>query len=101
MPQDLIKFGLIPEFIGRLSVIVSLQSLDEEALVHVLTVPRHALVAQYQKLLSMDEVRRLARARLSASPALHFLVHVFGLNLLLSGSSNSKKKKQYKSAKIE
>ncbi len=55
-PEDLLKFGLIPEFIGRLPVIVNLQPLDEEALVRILTEPKNALVKQYQKLLAMDHV---------------------------------------------
>ncbi len=55
-PQDLLKFGLIPEFIGRLSVNVTLDSLDREALIKILTEPRNALVKQYQKLLSLDNV---------------------------------------------
>ncbi len=55
-PQDLLKFGLIPEFIGRLSVNVTLDSLDEEALVKILTEPKNALVKQYQKLLAYDDV---------------------------------------------
>ena len=55
-PQDLLKFGLIPEFIGRLSVNVTLDSLDEKALVKILTEPKNALIKQYQKLLSYDDV---------------------------------------------
>ena len=55
-PEDLLKFGLIPEFIGRLPVIVPLHPLNEEALVKILTEPKNALVRQYQKLLSMDHV---------------------------------------------
>ncbi len=56
LPQDLIKFGLIPEFVGRVPVMVSLDSLDEEALVKILKEPKNALVKQYQKLFEMDEV---------------------------------------------
>lgn len=55
-PEDLLKFGLIPEFIGRLPVIVPLHPLNEEALVKILTEPKNALVCQYQKLLAMDHV---------------------------------------------
>ncbi len=55
-PADLLKFGLIPEFIGRLSVSVTLDSLDKDALVKILTEPKNALVKQYQKLLSLDGV---------------------------------------------
>lgn len=55
-PEDLLKFGLIPEFIGRLPVIVSLHPLKEDALVRILTEPKNALIRQYQKLLKMDQV---------------------------------------------
>ena len=55
-PEDLLKFGLIPEFIGRLPVSVTLSKLDEDALVKILTEPKNALVRQYAKLLSMDNV---------------------------------------------
>jgi ATP-dependent Clp protease ATP-binding subunit ClpX len=54
LPEDLLKFGLIPEFVGRLPVITTLEPLDEEALVRILTEPKNALVKQYQKLLEMD-----------------------------------------------
>jgi ATP-dependent Clp protease ATP-binding subunit ClpX len=56
LPEDLLKFGLIPEFVGRLPVISTLEPLDEAALVRILTEPRNALVKQYQKLLEMDNV---------------------------------------------
>lgn len=56
MPQDFIKFGLIPEFIGRVPVTVSLDSLDQEALIRILTEPKNSLVKQYQKLLELDGV---------------------------------------------
>ncbi len=56
LPQDLLKFGLIPEFVGRLPIVVTLQSLDKKALVQILTEPKNALVKQYQKLLEMDDV---------------------------------------------
>ncbi|KAA0563616.1 ATP-dependent protease ATP-binding subunit ClpX [Rossellomorea aquimaris] len=56
VPEDLLKFGLIPEFIGRLPVISSLEPLDEEALVEILTKPKNALVKQYQKMLELDDV---------------------------------------------
>lgn len=55
-PTDLQKFGLIPELIGRLPVLVTLNPLDEEAMVHILTEPKNALVKQYQKMLDMDHV---------------------------------------------
>ncbi len=56
-PQDLVKFGLIPEFVGRVPICVSLQGLDEKALVRILTEPRSALVKQYQKLFGFDDVQ--------------------------------------------
>ncbi|HLN61828.1 MAG TPA: ATP-dependent Clp protease ATP-binding subunit ClpX [Symbiobacteriaceae bacterium] len=56
LPEDLLKFGLIPEFVGRLPIIVTLDALDEEALVKILQEPKNALVKQYQKLLQMDNI---------------------------------------------
>ncbi len=55
-PEDLVKFGLIPEFIGRLPVIATLGDLDEDALVEILTEPKNALVRQYQRLFNMEDV---------------------------------------------
>ena len=57
LPQDLVKFGLIPELVGRLPVTVSLNMLDKNALVRILTEPKSAIVKQYQKLLELDGVR--------------------------------------------
>src|SRR5256886_11677369 len=56
MPEDMLKFGLIPEFIGRLPVITNVRSLDRDALVRILTEPRNALVKQYQRLFELDGV---------------------------------------------
>ena len=56
LPQDLLKYGLIPEFVGRLPVLVSLHSLDRDALVKILKEPKNSLVKQYQKLFDMDDV---------------------------------------------
>ena len=56
-PQDLTKFGLIPEFVGRLPIVVNLQPLDEEALVKILTEPKNAIIKQYQKLIGLDGVK--------------------------------------------
>lgn len=56
MPGDLLKFGLIPEFIGRIPIIVTLSALDEEALIKVLSQPKNALVKQYKKLFQLDNV---------------------------------------------
>ena len=55
-PEDLVKFGLIPEFIGRLPVIATLEDLDEPALIQILTEPKNALVRQYQRLFQMEDV---------------------------------------------
>ena len=56
LPEDLLKFGLIPEFVGRLPILVTLEGLDEKALVEVLTKPKNALIKQYQKLFELDGV---------------------------------------------
>ncbi|MBM7854548.1 ATP-dependent Clp protease ATP-binding subunit ClpX [Desulfohalotomaculum tongense] len=56
LPEDLIKYGLIPEFVGRLPVIVTLDALDEEALIRILTEPKNALTKQYEKLFELDDV---------------------------------------------
>jgi ATP-dependent Clp protease ATP-binding subunit ClpX len=56
MPEDLLKFGMIPEFIGRLPVITSVENLDKAALMQILTEPKNALVKQYQKLFNLDDV---------------------------------------------
>jgi ATP-dependent Clp protease ATP-binding subunit ClpX len=55
-PEDLIKYGLIPEFVGRLPVVATLEELDEKALIEILTEPRNALTKQYQKLFDMEGV---------------------------------------------
>ena len=78
-PEDLLKFGLIPEFVGRLPVIATLEDLDIDALVKILSEPKNALVKQYQKLFEMEEVEaraspttrwsRSPRRRSSARPA--------------------------------
>ena len=56
-PEDLLKFGLIPEFIGRLPVLATLEDLDEKALIQILAEPKNALVKQYQRLFEMEDVR--------------------------------------------
>jgi ATP-dependent Clp protease ATP-binding subunit ClpX len=55
-PEDLLKFGLIPEFVGRLPVLATLEDLDEDALIQILTEPKNALVKQYQRLFEMEDV---------------------------------------------
>ncbi len=57
LPQDLLKFGLIPEFVGRLPIIATLKELDRETLIQIVTQPKNALVKQYQKLLELDDVK--------------------------------------------
>ncbi len=57
LPEDLLKYGLIPEFVGRLPVIVTLDALDEEALIRILLEPKNALIKQYQKFLELDNVQ--------------------------------------------
>ncbi len=56
MPEDLLRYGLIPEFIGRVPVVCALDALDLDALIQILTEPKNALVKQFQKLLHMDGV---------------------------------------------
>lgn len=56
-PEDLLKFGLIPEFVGRVPVLATLEDLDEDALITILTAPKNALVKQYQRLFEMEEVQ--------------------------------------------
>ena len=53
-PEDLLKYGLIPEFVGRMPVVATLEELDESALIDILTRPKNALIKQYQKLLSLE-----------------------------------------------
>jgi len=69
-PEDLIEFGLIPEFVGRLPMVAALEDLDEAALVSILTRPKNAIVAQYQALLARDNVRLEF-----AEGALHAIAH--------------------------
>src|SRR5260370_26372811 len=56
-PEDLLKFGLIPEFVGRLPVVATLDDLDENTLVDILVKPKNALVKQYQRLVQMEDLR--------------------------------------------
>ena len=56
LPQDLLKFGLIPEFVGRLPIVTTLKELDRESLIRIVTEPRNALVKQYKKLFELDNV---------------------------------------------
>jgi ATP-dependent Clp protease ATP-binding subunit ClpX len=85
-PEDLIKFGLIPELIGRLPVVATLEELDEEALVSILTQPKNALVKQYQKLFAMEDVElevRPSALRLIAKQALQRKTGARGLRSII------------------
>jgi ATP-dependent Clp protease ATP-binding subunit ClpX len=87
-PEDLIKFGLIPEFVGRLPVVATLQELDEEALVEILIEPKNALIKQYQKLFSMEGVEleiRPAALIAIAKRALERKTGARGLRSILEG----------------
>ncbi|RMF70636.1 MAG: ATP-dependent Clp protease ATP-binding subunit ClpX [Planctomycetota bacterium] len=93
-PDDLIEYGVIPEFVGRLPVITTLSPLDEEALTSILTEPRNAIVRQYQKLFEMEkaelsftdealhEIARMAMARETGARALRSVVEEFMLDYL-------------------
>ncbi|MFD1484195.1 ATP-dependent Clp protease ATP-binding subunit ClpX [Lacticaseibacillus baoqingensis] len=70
VPEDLMKFGIIPEFIGRIPIIAALEKLTEDDLVRILTEPKNALVKQYQKLLSLDDTELEF-----TKPALHAIAH--------------------------
>jgi ATP-dependent Clp protease ATP-binding subunit ClpX len=75
MPEDMLKFGMIPEFIGRLPVFTSVAQLDREALVAVLTEPKNALVRQYQKLFDLDGVElEFTQMHLKRLPSRQFFV---------------------------
>jgi ATP-dependent Clp protease ATP-binding subunit ClpX len=85
-PEDLTKFGLIPEFVGRLPVIASLTELDEEALIQILTQPKNALIKQFQKMFELEgaqlefrtdalaEIARLAIARKTGARGLRSIL---------------------------
>ena len=87
-PEDLIKFGLIPEFVGRLPVIATLEDLDEDALVRILTEPKNALTKQYGALFEMDDVRlefRDEALRAIARKAIERKTGARGLRSILEG----------------
>ncbi len=87
-PEDLIKFGLIPELIGRLPVVATLQELDEPALIQILIEPKNALIKQYQKLFSMEGVElevRPAALQAIARKALKRKTGARGLRSILEG----------------
>ena len=94
LPEDLLKFGLIPEFIGRVPVIVTLDQLTEEAMVNILTQPKNALAKQYQRLFEMDnvklefepealaEVAKLTIARNTGARGLRSIIEEFMLDIM-------------------
>lgn len=87
-PQDLTKFGLIPEFVGRIPIVVSLQSLDEDALVNILTQPRNAVIKQYQKLVGLDGVKLTVEegaVREIAGTAIRLKTGARGLRTIIEG----------------
>jgi ATP-dependent Clp protease ATP-binding subunit ClpX len=88
MPEDLLRYGMIPEFIGRVPVVCTLDALDEEMLVKILTEPKNALVKQFQKLLQMDGVTlefELDALRLIAAKALELKTGARGLRTVVEG----------------
>jgi ATP-dependent Clp protease ATP-binding subunit ClpX len=103
-PEDLIKFGLIPEFVGRLPVVGALQDLDEPALVEILTRPKNAIVKQYQRLFEFENVRlkfsddalhaiaRQAMARKVGARGLRMILEELMLELMYNLPSQKKVK---------
>ncbi|MHB1843754.1 MAG: ATP-dependent Clp protease ATP-binding subunit ClpX, partial [Deltaproteobacteria bacterium] len=88
-PEDLLKFGMIPEFIGRLPVVATLDELDEKALVDILVTPKNALVKQYKKLLEMDGVNLKftdQALRAVAKEAIRHKAGARGLRAILEGA---------------
>ena len=87
-PQDLTKFGLIPEFVGRVPIVVSLQPLDENALVSILTEPKNAIIKQYQKLVGLDGVKLTVEdgaVREIANTAIRLKTGARGLRTIIEG----------------
>lgn len=101
LPEDLMRYGLIPEFVGRVPIIVQLEALDEDALVRVLTEPKNALVRQYQELFRMEgieltitqaalrEVARRALARATGARGLRAVLEKSMLDLMFEAPGNS------------
>ena len=91
-PQDLTNFGLIPEFVGRVPIVVSLHPLDEEALVSILTKPQNAIIKQYQKLIAMDGVKLTVEesaVREIASTAIRLKTGARGLRTIIESFMTS------------
>ncbi len=88
-PEDLLKFGLIPEFVGRLPIVVTLDNLDEEALVKILTEPKNALVKQFSRLMELDGVKlefKPEALRLIAKQAIERKSGARGLRAIIEGA---------------
>ncbi|MGN0817729.1 MAG: ATP-dependent Clp protease ATP-binding subunit ClpX [Candidatus Coproplasma sp.] len=91
-PQDLTKFGLIPEFVGRVPIVVALHPLDETALVNILTLPKNAIIKQYQKLIAYDGVKLTvedAAVREIANTAIKLKTGARGLRTIIEGIMTS------------
>ena len=91
-PQDLTSFGLIPEFVGRVPIVVSLHPLNEDALVNILTQPKNAIIKQYQKLIAMDGVKLTVEegaVREIASTAIRLKTGARGLRTIIEGFMTS------------
>ncbi len=105
LPEDLLKFGLIPEFVGRVPIIVTLHQLEEDALVNILTQPKNALVKQFSKLLEMDgvqlefeedalkEIAKLAIDRKTGARGLRAILEAIMLDVMYDVPSRSDVKK--------
>jgi len=88
-PQDLVKYGLIPEFIGRMPILISLENLDEDSLMKILTKPKNALIKQYQSLFKMDNVKLSfseEAIRLYAKKAIELKTGARGLRSIVENS---------------
>ncbi len=91
-PQDLTKFGLIPEFVGRVPIVVALHPLDESALVNILTQPKNAIIKQYQKLMALDGVKLTVEdeaVREIARTAINLKTGARGLRTIIEGFMTS------------
>ena len=91
-PQDLTTFGLIPEFVGRVPIVVGLHPLNEEALVNILTQPKNAIIKQYQKLIAMDRVKLTVEdgaVREIANTAINLKTGARGLRTIIEGFMTS------------
>ncbi|MGA0332335.1 MAG: ATP-dependent Clp protease ATP-binding subunit ClpX [Kiritimatiellia bacterium] len=110
-PHDLVKFGLIPEFVGRLPVVAVLNELSEKDLIHILTQPRNAMVKQYAKLLSMDgveltftdtalaEIARIAHKRATGARGLRSILERVMLEIMFETPALKGEKRSYRITK--